>query len=333
MRTKQEILNELEEAVNTGLVERRDLEVFISKGGIEDISTEASRSKKISAVDIMFFVAGIVLFAAILALIGQAWSDENPLGNILLSAGIGAVMWLAAAYMIKNSISSEIRHGLTNSLLLTGSLLIITGGYIIANEIVGGFYEVNYIPSAIALAVVGGLHIGFDRIVKRDLVLLLGILVSVIAFPALMLGILEKSDIGFDIWAIIVVISAALLVYATRIAAKIYPDRKNLTVSLDWLGAFVALLSMYMATFGDYDIAWYGLLIMSIIGIFYLSIIMQNKHLLGNASFFLVVTVVSIAFKYFSGFGTSFSLIMATAGILASAALASHMNKKYFRTQ
>jgi hypothetical protein len=52
---------------------------------------------------------------------------------------------------------------------------------------------------------------------------------------------------------------------------------------------------------------------------------------LGNASFFLVLTVITIAFKYFSGFGVTTSLILATIGLLGSALAASNINKKYFK--
>ena len=70
---------------------------------------------------------------------------------------------------------------------------------------------------------------------------------------------------------------------------------------------------------------------MGVLVIFYLSVISQNRHLLGNASFFLVLTVITISFKYFSGFGVTTSLIMATIGLLGSAAVASSINKKYFK--
>jgi hypothetical protein len=58
---------------------------------------------------------------------------------------------------------------------------------------------------------------------------------------------------------------------------------------------------------------------------------MQNKHLLGNASFFMVLTIVTISFKYFSGYGITFSLIVAAIGLLGSAAVASNIHKKYFK--
>ncbi len=87
---------------------------------------------------------------------------------------------------------------------------------------------------------------------------------------------------------------------------------------------------MYVSVFGAYSTLWMGALVVAVFGIFYLSIISQNKHLLGNASFFLVLSVITVSFKYFSGYGVTTSLILATIGLLGSAAVAASINKKYF---
>jgi hypothetical protein len=134
-----------------------------------------------------------------------------------------------------------------------------------------------------------------------------------------------------DVWVTIFILTSALLAYATRVVAKVNPDREKIHSSFDSFAAFLALLSMYVASYGDYGVLWFGILIAAIFGIFYLSIIMQNKHLLGNASFFMVLTIVTISFKYFSGYGITFSLIVAAIGLLGSAAVASNIHKKYFK--
>jgi hypothetical protein len=248
-----------------------------------------------------------------------------------LSAVIGVGLWSLAYYLIKSPRQNDVRKGLINALLLTGSLLVITGGYIITNELIGGFGEVNFIPGAIMLAVLGGVHIGFDRLIKRDLTLLMGVLLLVASFPALLFGFLKDAGVSMDVWSIILIISAGLLAYATRVVAKINLDRQKINSSFDSFAAILALASMYASSFGDYGVLWLGVLIAGVFGIFYLSIVTQNKHLLGSASFFLVVTVITISFKYFSGYGVTSSLILATLGLLGSAAVAASINKKYFK--
>lgn len=335
MKSKKEILDELQEGLNSGILTRSDIKPFISTLQSQTVMTNAAepgkKPEKLSAVDIMFYIAGIVFFYTIMSIIAQSWDNSNPFMHILLSAFIGIGLWSIAYYLIKSQFQTDISKGLTNALLLTGSLLVVVGGYIITNEIIGGFDEVNYIPAAFTLALLGGLHIGFDKLIKRDLILLMGVFLAVSSFPALLFGLLQNTNVPIDIWSIIIITSSGILVYATRIVAKMNPARKRIHNSFDSFAAFLALMSMYVASYGDYGILWLGILIAGVFGIFYLSIISQNRHLLGNGSFFMVLTIITIAFKYFSGFGTTFSLIVATLGLLGSAAIASSINKKYFK--
>lgn len=340
MKNKQAILTEIEEGLKAGVITEADIQSFVTPeprplpgSNTATVAASDEKSDRVSAVDIMFYIAGIVFFATIMSTIAQSWNDNSPLIHIALSAGIGAVLWVIVYYLLNGSFQNDIRKGLTNALLLTGSLLLIVGGFIITNEAIGGFNEVNYIPGALTLVILSALHVAFDRLIKKDLTLLTGVLLGVAAFPALLFGFLQDADVPMDVWSFILIISVLLLAYATRVVAKINPGRIKIHNSFDSFATFVALMSMYISSFGDYGVLWLCGLIASVFGIFYLSIILQNKHLLGSASFFLVVTVITISFKYFSGFGATASLIVATAGLLGSAAVASSINKKYFKQQ
>lgn len=334
MKDRQEILTEIQESLNAGVLTEADIRSFITSSAdplITKFEEPDNKSEKLSAVDVMFYVAGIVFFGAIMSIIVQSWDEGSALVHIMLSAGVGITLWSIVYYLLRSSYQNDIRRGLTNALLLTGSLLLIVGGYVITNEIIGGFDEVNFIPGAFTLAILGGVHIGFDRLIKKDLTLLMGVVLCVAAFPALLFGFLQDSEVPVDIWSLVFITSVGLLAFATRVIAKIKPDRQKIHNSFDSLAAFGALMSMYVSSFSDYGILWLCVLIASVFGIFYLSIISQNKHMLGNASFFLVLTVITISFKYFSGFGATASLIVATLGLLGSAAVASGINKKYFK--
>lgn len=330
MKTKQEILAEIHEGLDAGIITEADLKTFVA-GPITERPAEPlqTRTDKTSAVDIMFYIAGLVLYLAILSIIAQSWGDGNTLMHILLSVGVGLGLWAIAYYLVKNLLHSDVRKGLINSLLLTGSLSIITGGYIVTNEIIGGFDEVNFIPGAIILALVGAVHIAFDKLIRRNVILLMGILLCVAAFPALLFGVLRDADLPADVWSGVVILSAGLLAYATRTVAKMDPDRQ-IRRSFDSFAVFLTLAVMYMSSFGDYGLLWLLLLVAGVLVIFYLSIVTHDKNLLGSASFFLVLTVMTISFKYFSGYGVTTSLILATVGLLGSAAVATTINKKYF---
>lgn len=346
---KTQLLDDIKNGLVAGIINEDDLRVLIrpsetiqqpipadpdnNRLDVENVpedSREHILTEKLSAVDLMFYVAGIVLFAAVMSLIIQSWGSGRHLVQIAESAGVGLLLWGLSYYLVKSPLRSDLRKGLINALNVTGSLLVIVGGFIAAGELVNGFDKPNYYAYAATLVILSALHFGMDRLVRRYLLLLLGVLLGVVAFPMLMTGILQSQHVSIDIWAGIGIVTGLLLGYTTRVVARFYPERPGIAKVFDPLAATIVLGSMYTASYGDYDVLWTVVLIGSILGLFYMSIISQNKQLLGNASFFLIVTVITIAFKYFSGFGASVSLIIAAAGLLGSAAVAAGINKKYF---
>lgn len=336
MRDKQELISELTEAINAGIISRDEIRQLVGPAQLAEVgdaapgSNESGVKIKLSAIDVMFYVSGVVLFAAILSIITQTWYGGPSPIHIVMSAGVGLTLWAAAYYLINSSTQSEIKRGLVNALLLTGSLLVVVGGYIAVNILVDGFAEFNFIPVSVMLLIVSALHVVFDRLVKKDLIMLMGVLLGVTAFPTFMFGLLQDVSAPMEAWMTILVFTAGLLAYATRVVSKAQPDRQR-SSAFDSLAAFVGLSAMLIASFGDYDFIWFIVLTLSILAIFYLSVISRNRHLLGQASIFLVVTIITISFRYFSGLGVSFSLIMATIGLLGTAAIAANLNKKYFK--
>lgn len=337
---KYQLLSELRNALRAGTIRTDELRGILNEAApsesiitspIETPINQVESSSKLSAVEVMFYVSGIVLFVAIMAMISQSWDAGGVLQHVLLSAGVGSALWILAHVLHKQDVPSDIRKGLVNAMVLTGSLCLIVGGFIITNEAIGGFEEVNFIPGAITFAVLGAVHFAYDRKVRKDIVLLLAVLLSVATFPALLFGILQEAHLPPDVWAAVFISGALMLPYTMRTVAKMQPERVNLRKAFDSLTAFLVLFTMFIASFSEYGVIWLMLLIGSVLGLFYVSIIMQNKNLLGNASFFLVVAVLEISFKYFSGAGVSVGLLIAATGLLGAAAIATTINKKYFK--
>lgn len=324
MRTKQALLEEVAAGLRQGVITKSDLDT------IAVVSSAVKPSDKTTAVDVMFYIAGIVLYAAMLSVIWQTWGSGDTVTHILMSAGAGLAMWAFAYYLVMGAVRNDIRKGLINALLLTGSLAVITGGFIITSKIVGGFDDMPFVSTALTLAILGVAHMLFDRLVKKDFIVLMGVLLSVAVFPTLLFGMLEDANAPSDVWFVIIIASAGLLAVTTRVMARRMVDRRKIGSAFDSLAAFVALGAMYAASFGGYGLLWSVGLIGGVLGIFYLSILSQNKHLLGSGSFFLVVMVITMSFRYFSGFGATASLAIAALGLLGTAAIASGINKRYF---
>ncbi len=332
MEAKQSLLATIREGLRAGIISEADVASLLvsQRATARTAMHEQTRSSKpLAAVDVMFYVAGVILFSAMMSAVAQ--TPDSLFIHIVLSTVAGVALWLLAYFLIRGKFQSDIRRGVTNALLLTGSLLMIAGGYIVMDELIVSTFDpalALLIGSAI-LAMLGGFHIGFDMYVRRNVVLLMGVLLAVAAFPFLVVGLLSIGNFPIDLMAVVMIISSGLLAYATRVVVKIAPGRRSVRDSFDSLAGFVALMTMYTASYGDYGPVWLGVLIGAILGAFYMSIRLRSRRLLGTGSFFMVLAIITISFKYFSGFGMTVSLIIAAIGLLGSAAVASVISKRY----
>lgn len=333
MSTKENLLSELRSALDDGIVTDTDVRSLLTPAttipAAKTTIADSNQADKLSASDIMFYLGGLVLFAGIMVALQQSWSDGGPFSHIGLSAGIGIIAWVVAAVLIRKPVT-DIRRGLVNTLLLVGSLSIIVGGFVITYEVTPS-HTIGFVGSALALAAVGMIHLFFGYKTKRTILVLLGILLSVAVFPTVIFRFLDDAHAPLYLWCLTIAVTAGILAQATRTAAKYKILTKQSRTTFDSLATFIALGALYAASFGDIlPLLWLLLLIGAIIGIFYLSIALQKQLLLGNASLFLVITIITIAFRYFSSFGITTSLVIAAFGLIATAAVATSLNKKYF---
>ena len=327
MRTKEQLLKELKDAVALGIVSRQDINSVL--GTSVETAGEGSKIKKMSVVQSLFYVAGIILFAAVLSVIAQTWGDGVFL-HVMLTTVLGATIWLIAYLIYANKQTSDLQQGLGDALLLTGSLLVITGGYIIVNSFGGTYGGIDFFEAAPMLLVLAGVHGAFYYIVRRDLLYLMSIFLGVASVGSMIFGVLRDADASGNIWALAFIALAGLLAWSTRVISRMTPVTEHMYSAYDKLAIVLSLLVMYIASFGEKEAAiWYMALAAGICGVYYLSIVMKQKILLGTASVFLVLVTITVAFRYFVEFGVTTSLIVSAMGILAVAALASQLSKKY----
>lgn len=323
MLSKNELVDELKGALKSGLIERSELESLISTAP----STSSSKElKKFSVVQGLFYVTGIVLFAAVLSVLAQTWSGGTGL-HIILTLVLGSVLWLVA-YLIGSQQVSEVRLGLADSLLLTGSLLVVTGGYVVIN-IFGGYDAVDFLQAAPVALVLAAVHVGLWMIVRRDLPYLLGVFLAVVAVGALTFEFLRELSVGGDVVALALVLLLALLSWSTHTVASLSRKTAHLAGAFDNLAIVASLITVYIASFGDLAWLWYLALAGGIIGVYYRSIVVRQRLLLGTASIFLVLLTITLSFRYFGEFGVTASLILSAMAILGVAMLASNLSKKY----
>lgn len=335
-KTKEILIEEIKTALHQGVLQPSDLRAFVP-----DVSSTNSIEKNVSHAqhkppigNVFYNIAGILLFAVLLSVVFQTSGDEFYFLHIILTTITGIFLWAIAATLQRRATSEDdTLNGLKDALLLTGLLSVLAGVFIMtAHEMVNANDDGNFfiiLAAFLALAVV--LHAAADVIIKSYLLLCAAILFSVVTLGLVAAQLLSEANATSDAWAVTIIIVSGWLALQTRLLSKrVYHSRLQPTV-FDGLALWTALLAAYFANFGDFGVLWLIALALSVFGIFYMSVVQQKRYFLGTGAFFLVLTLVTISFKYFSDFGVTVSLFFSLIAVLGSAYLTSVLNKKYFK--
>lgn len=336
MNSKDKLLQNIRHALNEGIITKADIDAVVGDTHNDQTAitskVRAKRSTPISPVDMLFYIAGVIIFATIMSIIAEFWSDDTFFFRFFMTIILGVTLWSISLYLIKRLKQSDILKGVTNSLIFTGSLLLVTGVVMTMNEIFKinmTIYSEAYTLLTIMLFILTVIHLVFDRYAQRNIVALTSVLLGSLTALSFMFTIMQAIKAPIGLWLTAVLSACVLLMYAARVFTKINPQRDNISKEFDVPAVWFGLGTMYIASFIDNGVLWLTILIASIIGVFYVSIVTRDKRLLWLGAAFLVLAILTITFRYFSEYGTTASLIIATFGVLGVAAGASYINKKY----
>lgn len=327
MKTKDELLQALRDALTNGIITHADIHQLLGENKTVEAAVVPADSRKLSIVGTIFHIVGVILFAAILSVVVQTWEAGAGL-HVMLTAVLGLMIWAGAYAVTRMPEQNELREGLASALLLTGSLLVITGGFIITN-LVGGYGSIDFYEAIPALLILAGLHLGFYYLIKRDSLFVIGVLLSVATVGSLVFGLLRDAEATMDVWVIAWCLLAGLLAWVTNVLAGLSKASLHLKGACNKPAIVLVLLATFVASFGELALLWYVVLIMAILGVFYLSIRSKERILLGTASLFLVLVIITISFRYFAEFGITTSLFLSAVGLLGVAVVASRISKRY----
>ncbi len=346
MNPREQLLGEVEQALVNQLISAQDLEQVLSKtsDGSAPVAksesamtppalevTETKPKSSLSVIDVLFYLAGVILFAALMTMVSQVGRDSLAT-RLMISLGAGLLFWTAAFVFNQQSAQNDTRAGLINSLLLTGSLSVVAGSFLLSFDLVGDQSTSSALAYAGTLAILGVVHVLFDRILRNSVLIIFGLLLFVLAFPTAMVGLLASTKPPADVWGVIGIITAFLLAYGGRLASLSAPNRQSFKASFESLAGFTILASIYAMIFASSIVVlWELLLPLTIYLAFFISIKRRSKQFLVTGSLFLVVFLITISFKYFSGLGAAFSLVLSAFSILATAFVAASINKKYIK--
>ena len=223
--------------------------------------------------------------------------------------------------------------GLINALVLTGCLAVISGGMFAMSRLLGSSDDssVAYVY-ATALALLGGINLAFDRLFRHPIPVVLGMYLLISAFPAVLFGLLSNSSTTVDVWAIIFMGVGGLTAYGGRIVSKTAPGRSYLQGAFLPVASLLFLGSAYVASLtSDAAVIWQLALPLFIYGAFFYSVKRRSQNFLFTGSLFLALDLITLSFKYFSGIGVSFCLVLSAVALLGTAFLAIDINKRYIK--
>jgi hypothetical protein len=333
MSPKEQVLQYIEQVLALNIVTKDDLlKLANSETATKTEQTKAGGAKKLNVIDILFYLAGLIFYIALMVTAFQSGTTTSGM-RVLITLGPGLLIWVVVFILGRQSNQSDINKGLINSLMLAGCLLVASGGFIAASQIADSQSSTLAYAVSLTFFLLGIAHLLFDRFFRHIILITLGVLFMTATFPSLVFALLYNLTIPPDVWALVGIASGLLLAYAGHIAAGTAPERDYLRVTFESVGAFIVLSSIYGAAVSS-SVApfWEILMPLTIYLAFFISIKRHSKNFLVTGSLFLVIFLITVSFKYFSGLGAAFCLMLSAVSILATAFMAANINKRYLRT-
>lgn len=296
------------------------------------------RPKNKILISTLFYLYGTAFFMFILFIIRKYRYTMNPNINLSIILMIGFGLWLISLYLSKQLANSNMRQGLINALLFAGSLLLIFSGFIIVWNIAAKFSDFGYTLTVIALmlAILGVMHLCFDMIIKRNIILLIGVFLSVSSLPTFLIGSWQKYTYPYgpsiDMMLFILVIAPGLLPCATRIISKAIPNQRDIDNYFDLFTINLVGILMYIAiNLSDHIVLWTIVTILYILVIIYLSMVLRFKSLFYNSLIMMGIMIITIPFKYLYRDNFPLTIIMTIIALFGFALMSIHIDKKYFK--
>lgn len=357
MSPKEQLLQSIAQALNNQTISRQDIENLLppvpispspepiyepTSPNVEQAYSqlpapaEAKPKSGLGIIDILFYLAGIILFAALMTMVAQVGQD-SLITRLFISLGAGLMFWTASYVLARQPVQNDTKQGLINAMLLTGSMSVIAGGFILTIDLTNVTdsstdASVAVIYAAL-LAILGIAHVLFDRLLRNSILIILGFILLVLSFPTAIVGLLAHVDVPADVWGIIAIITGLLFAFGGKIVSSSAEGRADFKGSFESLAGFIILGSIYALGYASsIGVFWQLLLPLTIYLAFFISIKRRSKQFLLTGSLFLVLFLITTSFKYFSGLGAAFSLVLSAFSILATAFVASNINKKYIKS-
>ncbi len=331
---KQELLQEIRTAAAGKKISRE--EVIAAYGaGVGMPMAHASSLKRLSVVDVLYFIGGAIVFIGIAVLIGQHWNELGVPTRILATLGSGV-----AAYIVGVFLSRDERFGTVGTAFFFLSALVMPIGLFVVFDAAGvevGGAGMQSVVAALLLAV----YLASLFVFRRTLFIFFSILFGTwLFFSFTSFLILNSPHLAtpefFEYRVLAAGLAYVFFGYALHEAvAAVGEPREEYSALASWLyaGGVALFLGAALALGGwspNQNAFWEVIFPGLVFGVIFLSIYLRARSFLAFGSVYLMAYILKITAEYFSDtLGWPLALVLAGLCLIGIGYGAFRLNQNY----
>ncbi|MCA9349224.1 hypothetical protein KC878_03760, partial [Candidatus Saccharibacteria bacterium] len=191
--SNKQLLDQIQTSLKAGEITADELKALLKKTDKQtQVELQPGKHIHFSATSVLYYIGGLIMFGAQVALLVQSWDTLGSFGRIVMTLVIGLMVWAFSVLLNKNQTYGPRYKEVADAVMLTGSLGVSTGVFVTINEIaqkVGntvGPWHIVYGLCVIAIA-----HWLLDAIVRKDLSILFAMLATAASITAFLFAVLQ----------------------------------------------------------------------------------------------------------------------------------------------
>ena len=317
METKQQVLQQVREAMQKGIITKADL------AAIQALPEAASVNNTINLAQVLYGVGGLIVFIGIATFLSENWSLLSPLVKIVSTLGVGIT-----AYIVGVLLANDERVQTVSWSFFLISALILPIGLSVTFDLAGlnlGDSSTQILISAILSFV----YIGSIYLYKKNLFIIFGTLFATALYGSIVHLILGDQAYTPAVWdlytysAMLVGAVYILLGYSLSQSAVYH----KVIGTYYGFGALI-LLGSALSLGGVWDVLYVGL----VFAVLFLSVYLKSQAFLVFGSLFLMAYLVKITSQYFANvIGWPIALIFAGFALIGVGFAAYYVNEKFIK--
>jgi hypothetical protein len=302
---KDELLRSVKELAEQKLITKEELDEAFH-------SVQKTSKKRISTVEILYYIGGGVVALGIAILISQNWTDLSSLTKILATLGSGIAAYIVAVLLGQREKLEKVSYA-----FYLISALVLPIGLAVTFDIAGfdlGDYGIQSIASLILFLTFFSSYL-LQK--KNNVLLLFSIIFATMLYYSFMAFIFGKSPVWETRFAYLTI--GAGLSYCFLGHAFLKSSAKVLTKSLYNFGIlFVLGATMFLGGWEaetTMEIIWQAAFPFIAFGAIYLSVFLKSRAFLIWGTLFLMGYILKVSSVYFSD-SLGWPLALVIAGLL-----------------